>query len=96
MRIIKLMADYQCHPLWEASPSLVGNINPASLPISQDLINRLNEWAQRYDMTLNLDDPTKSGFVSVGDKDSFKEEGNSLAVKLQDELGAGYLIKSRI
>jgi len=37
VRIIKLMADYQCFPLWEASPGKVGNVDPNTLPISEGL-----------------------------------------------------------
>ena len=62
MRTIKLMPDYQCHPLWEASPGMVGNIDPATLPIPRDPVARLPEWARLYDATLNADDPVQSGF----------------------------------
>lgn len=34
MRNIKLMADYQCHPLWNMSPDEYGDIAPCELPIS--------------------------------------------------------------
>jgi hypothetical protein len=96
MRTIKLMADYQCYPLWEATPGIVGNINPASLPISQNLVNRLNAWAHKYDATLSQDDPASSGFASEQARDDFKKEGGLLALDLQEELGAEYLIKARI
>lgn len=37
MKTIKLMADYDCFPLWKSSPGEVGNIDPEDLPISYDL-----------------------------------------------------------
>jgi hypothetical protein len=96
MRKIKLMPDYQCHPLWEASPGLVGNIDPTTLPISPGLIARLAEWAHSYDATLNLDDPLQSGFKNVAEKQSFIDVGNQLAEALQAELGDSYLVKAKI
>lgn len=96
MRAIKLMADYQCYPLWEASPGHVGNIDPSTLPISSDLISLLMEWARMYDKTLNLDDPARSGFESEKKKSEFKKFGNEIAEKLRMELGPEYALKTKI
>lgn len=93
MREIKLMADYQCFPLWEASPGIVGNIDPASLPISLGLKNLLHEWSGEYDATLNLEDPALSGFCSDAAHAEFQRKGQFLAAALQAELGEGYRIK---
>jgi hypothetical protein len=49
MRSIKMMADYHCWPLWEASAGRVGNIDPRTLPISRDLVVQLESWARLYD-----------------------------------------------
>jgi hypothetical protein len=57
MRTIKVMADYQCFPLWEASPGEVGNIDPDDLPISHILKERLAAWARAFDATLSMDYP---------------------------------------
>lgn len=59
MRVIKLMADYQCFPLWEASPGAVGNIDPKDLPISLSLQRELMVWAEKFDATLNMQDPAR-------------------------------------
>ena len=96
MRTIKLMPDYQCHPLWEASPGMVGNIDPATLPISRELVARLAEWARLYDATLNVDDPVQSGFKHDAEKQAFIDVGNRLAEALQAELGDSYLVKAKI
>jgi hypothetical protein len=58
VRKIRVMADYQCWPLWEASPGRFGDIEPASLPISDSLRGDLLEWKRMFDSILNLDDPT--------------------------------------
>jgi hypothetical protein len=45
---IELMADYQCYPLWWIEPDKVGNIDPKTLPLSQETLNRLEKWADAY------------------------------------------------
>ena len=96
MRSIKLMTDYQCYPLWEASPGQVGNIDPSTLPISSDLIAQLKEWARIYDSTLNLDDPARSGFKNDEEKSEFEKFGIEIAERLKNELGSGYILKTKI
>lgn len=90
------MADYQCFPLWEASQGLVGNIDPKELPISDELKLQLLKWAQVYDGTLNMDDPTCSGFQSDDEETQFKSLGNELGVRLQAELGIDFNVKIKI
>ena len=88
MRRIKLMPDYDCWPLWETGDR-VGNIDPASLPISESLQERLESWARRYDETLNRQNPTASGFDSPESEAAFEQEGLALHTALKVELGAG-------
>lgn len=96
MRAIKLMADYQCFPLWEASPGVVGNIDPKDLPISLSLQQRLMAWAAKFDATLNMNDPASSGFESERAASEFRKEGEVLAQRLQDELGAAYVVAKKL
>ncbi|OJA61585.1 hypothetical protein BGV68_04545 [Burkholderia ubonensis] len=96
MRTIKLMADYQCFPLWEAAPGEVGNIDPKDLPISLALRDALTAWAAKFDATLNMDDPVNSGFGSDEEADKFRKEGAVLARRLQDELGAAYRVTKKL
>lgn len=90
MKKIKLMADYQCYPLWLNSDDAFGNIDPNSLPISNVLKNELNSWSDKYDETLNLDDPLTSGFATLDDERVFRKMGQSLKEKLQMKLGDDY------
>ncbi|MCG5258654.1 hypothetical protein EM868_22520 [Cupriavidus gilardii] len=90
MKKIKLMADYYCFPLWEASPGEVGNIDPADLPISPQLRIRLLKWAEKLDKTLNMDYPPDSRFPSEAEERQFKREGFELADELRSELGPDY------
>jgi len=55
------MPDYECWPLWRDGDE-IGNVDPASLPITSDLHDRLVGWAKRFDETLDRDDPVSSGF----------------------------------
>jgi len=96
MREIKLMPDYQCYPLWEASKGKVGNINPDNLPISDSIKLELLAWANLYDGTLNLDDPAASGFKDTQEANEFRQIGNRLGIKLQEELGKGVLVQVKL
>lgn len=87
MKSIKLMADYQCHPLWNMSPGEYGDMNPDELPISQGLKARLHAWARAFDATLNMDYPPDSGFESDEAEAEFKRDGYHLAEQLRNELG---------
>lgn len=90
---IKLMADYGCDPLWWADDDTVGNIDPIKLPLSQETISRLTEWAKVYNTTLNWADPADSpGFESEADEVAFEKEGISLWKQLQQELALNYQV----
>lgn len=92
MKMIKLMADYYSFPLWENSPGEIGNIDPESLPLSEELKKRLDRWSEKYDSILNDEDPISSGFETKEDELSFIKEGYELAKCLQLELGDTYQI----
>lgn len=96
MKNIKLMADYQCHPLWNMSPDEYGDIDPCNLPISEELKLRLSKWAFTYDETMDADYPPNSGFKSEELEREFKQEGEQLAEILRDELGPDFSIVFKI
>lgn len=93
MKALRLMADYHCRPIWEDGGDTVGNVDPASVPISEDLIRRLNSWAAKFDATLDLADPSNSGFASEALASAFVEEGLALCRAFEAELGDGYLFR---
>ena len=84
---IRLMADYDCYPLWEILPDGVRNINPEELPISATLKENLCIWAGQYDATLHRDDPASSAFESKHEEDMFDNTGLGLWKALRSELG---------
>ncbi|NVJ60932.1 MAG: hypothetical protein HWE27_11110 [Gammaproteobacteria bacterium] len=90
-RQLKLMPDYECFALWDVDS--VENIDPASLPISDELKDRIGRWESAYDYTLNQDDPTESGFQSTDDEESFDLEGRLIWKELKNELGESFEVK---
>jgi len=96
MRKIKVMADYQCYPLWDMSPGKYGDIDPHTLPISDDLKHKFVKWARAFDDTLDTTNPVNSGFKSEEAEAAFKAEGIRLAEQLQDELGSDFSVSVNV
>ncbi len=92
MRIIKLMADYGCHPLWDIGPTGPRDIDPQNLPLSESLIKKLEIWSRQYDETLNEDYPPDSGFPTTSEHGSFVMQGKYLAQEISKELGSEYKV----
>lgn len=82
---IKVMADYDCPPLWwdKGSPE-VGPLDPRTLGLPANLVAALEAWAAAYDATLDRDDPAASGFPSAAAEQAFHEQGRRLA----EQVGA--------
>lgn len=86
---IKVMADYNCAPLWRdgSDPDPVGNLRPEDLSIGPALCADLWAWASDYDATLVPHDPIRSGFASDLAEQAFDERGRCLAKRVAAELG---------
>lgn len=85
---IKVMPDYESHPLWwDVESPKVGNIDPKEIGLSRELCDQLQGWADEYDATLNRDDPVASGFSSAGAQRDFVQKGRELAGLVAGELG---------
>jgi hypothetical protein len=96
MKTIKLMADYQCYPLWNMTPGEYGDFEPQKLPISTSLQESLLDWARVYDDTLNINDPLSSGFISVDEMTAFKMQGMRLAEQMRAELEPNFIVLVKI
>ena len=89
---IKLMADYNCWPLWWAGDHDPDNIDPATLPLWPETVAHLERWAETFDSHLNPDDPSSSGFSDVTEAEAFEQEGIKLWKQLREELSPSYTI----
>jgi aryl-alcohol dehydrogenase-like predicted oxidoreductase len=92
MRKLKLMADYECHPLWEIFEDGLENIDPNTLGLSRDLDESLDQWAREYDASLNTNDPLNSGFTSEEAENNFESEGKRLFEDLKEQLCSEWVI----
>lgn len=90
---IKVMADYECWPLWWDEAGRVGNVSPSDLGLSARLSGELIAWASAYDATLNRDDPLSSGFASSDNQLEFHAHGRRLAADVADELGSDTAVR---
>jgi hypothetical protein len=88
-RQFQVLVDYECFPVWRPEPASVENVDPATLPISQELAAALMRWAEEFDATLNREYPPDSGFPLERDRRAFLERGRHLAGRLARELGPG-------
>ena len=87
-RELKLMADYAAWPLWDAD----GNVDAATLPLSTDLQERLDAWAEAFDGTVNRDDPRQARFATPEARAAWNATGLALWHDLQHELGSAYVV----
>ena len=92
MKVIKLMADYHCYPLWDMSPGECGDIAPSEIPISKELQQRLLNWAAIYNETLDQNYPPDSGFKDSEEESKFSNEGKELVECLRNELGSDFSV----
>ncbi len=92
--MIKVMADYDCDPLWILDEEIFDNVPPNArwLGLNDDLVAALDRWAAEYDATLNRDDPIESGFPSSEDKTRFVRRGRELAEQVAAEVGTAFSV----
>lgn len=90
-RWIKVMADYDCWPLWNPNPPR--NVDPAELAISDELAADLAGWAADFDLNLDREDPARSGFSSPREAEAFVARGQVIVDRLQDELGMDWHVE---
>lgn len=83
---LKLMAEYGGYSLWRIGGGESSDIDPEELPISAALRARLRRWSERYDATLDRENPAASGFPDEATKRDFDAEGRSLWLALRSEL----------
>jgi hypothetical protein len=83
-RRIKVMADYDCHPLWALDDGLYGDIAPADMGLSAELVRDLDAWAEAYTSSLDRDNPAVSRWSDAQHR-AHAADGRLLAVRLARE-----------
>ena len=84
------MVEYLCYPLWGHDPDNCGDIDPATLPISEQLQIDLLAWADSWNGTYNHESPNESMPLSDEAIDCFNAVGWTLFKRLQNELDGQY------
>ena len=93
MITLKLMPDYHCWPLWHYSgEDKVGNIDPHTLPLKSATLDRLEKWIQKYDDSLDWDQPNVEKDLPLGFWDDFEKEGLELWNILIQELKSKFAV----
>lgn len=93
MRLLKIMPDYECFPLWmKEGNSPFENVDPTQLSISELASRQLTSFKEQYDQTLNHEYPPDSGFASLNEALEFECQGLDIWQQLLNELGATYEI----
>lgn len=84
----RVFPDWGCEsPVWNGNPdSDPYNLPLELLPISDDLAKNFKIWNDKFQATLNWEDPRDSGFFTLAESREFRREGEHLAMRLQDEL----------
>lgn len=90
---IKVMADYDCFPIWWDQADKIGNIDPKNLPITSTLAADLERWADIFTATLNHANPRNSGFKTEQEYRDFNERGTRLTQWLAEELRGKYEVR---
>ncbi|MBS5050188.1 MAG: hypothetical protein KHZ29_09955 [Desulfovibrionaceae bacterium] len=91
VRTLRFMADYDSLPLRDRGYPFSIDLN--DLPISKDLIRRLEDWDDAYVATLNQEDPPHSDFPTPEERKKFIEEGYTLQRLLQEALKDNFIIE---
>ncbi len=84
------MTEYNYFPLWDLETG--ENLDEEDLPLSVEMIEKLNNWADIYNNIINWDNPSESGFKSSQEQQDFDNQGVILAMELQKELGKDYQV----
>lgn len=84
-RHLRVCPDYTADPVWADD----GMVVLESLPLTDDLVDRMRAWAREWERLLGL----AEGRFAVVDETAYAawlERGRGLAARLQRELGEAY------
>ena len=71
----------------------MGDIDPDELGLSRGLAKQLDEWAARYDATLNQEYPRDPDFETPEDRQQFIDDGKTLSERVARELWPSFVVR---
>ncbi|HBJ91824.1 MAG TPA: hypothetical protein DDZ43_03000 [Hyphomonadaceae bacterium] len=84
---LKLMPEFECWPVWFGGEYMIeGCVDPAILPLSNKLVEDLNDWTDWWDRQYNRQDPLSSGFKDTGEAARFNARGREVLEQLKLEM----------
>lgn len=85
---LSIRTDYGAWPIWDVDD--FGYIDPATLSLKQETIDRLKAWQATFDATLNQVYPPDSEFPNKEAEKVWIQEGINLWQQVQNELEPEY------
>lgn len=84
MRLLEVMAEYGCHPVWvEHADGGVENVNPSTLGLPEGLSAELRGWARERDEVFNsVQYPPDAAFATESAGQEFLRRGEDRARQL--------------
>ena len=80
---LRLAPEYYCAPLWDDES---GNmVDPTSLGLSAELLQRIADWNAVFQATFREDDPFASGFADLAAEHAWVRQGNAIVEDLGKE-----------
>lgn len=92
MRKLRFVFDYYTYPIWEEFNDGLDNIDPNTLPISQELKQSIYALDDKYQDTYEDSYPPNSDFKTKEEKRYFIEERLALFKRLKAELSNNFKI----
>lgn len=87
-RRLRVMAEYFAEPVWGRHPDRTP-FTVESLPLPDDLKQRLRTWAKRYDAL----EATDYEWPSAAQRDAFNAAGRELTREVQEALGPDWDVR---
>jgi len=83
---VKLMAEYDCSPIWIIKEDSIENPSINELVLSDDVKEKLLIWIELFEGTLNESYPPDSGFKDMDSLNDFEDKAQEIVNDLKSEL----------
>jgi len=94
---VLVFCSYGCWPTWlqGENDDIPENIDPATLPLRPQTLQRLLEWDGAFQATYNHTYPPEAHRLEGFGPEEFKLEHQALLEALQQELGPAYQVTAK-